>query len=127
MKISGINVTSCNSTFIINFFIDAMAYRGDLIGCTVKFDKKEDGKVPIVFTLNGKQITQDKILMEYNPSEKSLYPFIGMGHTGIRVLAKVSIPLKQCDCLNWHGPFGRIFTNTNHNVKQSRDGNLFRK
>ncbi|KAJ7393952.1 hypothetical protein OS493_003621 [Desmophyllum pertusum] len=68
---------------------DAMAYRGDLIGCTVKFDKKEDGKVPIVFTLNGKQITQDKILMEYNPSEKSLYPFIGMGHTGIRVLAKM--------------------------------------
>ncbi|KAJ7393955.1 hypothetical protein OS493_003624 [Desmophyllum pertusum] len=68
---------------------DAMAYRGDLIGCTVKFDKKEDGKVPIVFTLNGKQITQDKILIEYNPSKKSLYPFIGMGHTGIRVLAKM--------------------------------------
>jgi len=67
-----------------------MAHRGDLIGCTVMFDELKDGKVPIQFTLNGKQITQDKILMEYNPAEKSLYPFIGMGHTGIRVMAKVS-------------------------------------
>jgi len=67
-----------------------MAYRGDLIGCTVMFNELEDDKVPIKFTLNGKQITQDKILIEYNPAAKSLYPFIGMGHTGIRVLAKVS-------------------------------------
>ena len=54
------------------------------------FQELKDGKVPIQFTLNGKQITQDKILIEYNPAEKSLYPFIGMGHPGIRVLAKVS-------------------------------------
>ena len=67
-----------------------MAFRGDLIGCTVMFNELKDGKVPIQFTLNGKQITQDKILIEYNPAKKSLYPFIGMGHTGIRVLAKVS-------------------------------------
>lgn len=72
-----------------------MAYRGDLIGCTVKFDEEKDGKVPIVFTLNGKQITQDKILIEYQPSKKSLYPFISMGHTGIRVLAKVSAFCKR--------------------------------
>ena len=70
-----------------------MAYRGDLVGCTVMFKEKKDGKVPIVFTLNGKQITQDKILIEYNPSENSPYPFMSMGHTGIRVLAKVSISL----------------------------------
>lgn len=68
-----------------------MAYRGDLIGCTIMFQELKDGKVPIQITLNGKQITQDKILIEYNPPEKSLYPFISMGQTGIRVLAKVSI------------------------------------
>jgi len=67
-----------------------MAYRGDLIGCTVMFDELKEGKVPIQFTLNGRQITQDKISIEYNPAEKWLYPFIGMGNTGIRVLAKVS-------------------------------------
>lgn len=67
----------------------AMAYRGDLIGCTIMFQELKDGKVPIQITLNGKQITQDKILIEYNPPEKSLYPFISMGQTGIRVLAKL--------------------------------------
>ena len=70
-----------------------MAYRGDLIGCTVKFEMAADGKVPIVFTLNGKQISQEQILMQYNPRMKLLYPYIGMGNKGIRVLAKVSISL----------------------------------
>ena len=74
-----------------NFIADAMAYRGDLIGCTVKFDLAKDGKVPIVFSLNGKQITQDEILMEYSQNEKFLYPYIGMGDAAIRVLSKVSI------------------------------------
>ena len=73
------------------FFVDAMAYRGDLIGCTVKFDSAKDGKVPIVFSLNGRQIVQDEITMEYVPNEKSLYPYIGIGHAGMRVLAKVSV------------------------------------
>jgi len=74
------------------FFADAMAYRGDLIGCTVKFELAKDGKVPIVFYLNGRQITEheNEILMEYTHNGK-LYPYIGMGHTGLRVLAKVSI------------------------------------
>ena len=69
-----------------------MAYRGDLIGCTVKFELAKDGKVPIVFYLNGRQITEDEneILMEYTHNGK-LYPYIGMGHTGLRVLAKVSL------------------------------------
>lgn len=58
-----------------------MAYRGDLISCTVNFELARDGKVPIVFSLNGRQITQN---------EESLYPYVGMGQTGIRVLAKVS-------------------------------------
>ena len=72
------------------FFAGAMAYRGDLIGCTVKFELAKDRKVPILFYLNGRQITEDEILMEYTHNGK-LYPYIGMGHTGLRVLAKVSV------------------------------------
>ena len=71
------------------FFAGAMAYRGDLIGCTVKFELAKDRKVPILFYLNGRQITEDEILMEYTHNGK-LYPYIGMGHTGLRVLAKVN-------------------------------------
>ena len=48
-----------------------------------------DDKVQIVFTLNGRQITQDEIFMEYDPFKK-LYPYTCMGHTGMKVLAKVS-------------------------------------
>ena len=43
-----------------------------------------------MFSLNGRQITQNEILMDYTQNEEFLYPHIGMGHTGIRVLAKVS-------------------------------------
>ena len=66
-----------------------MAYRGDLIGCTVNFDMAKDGKVPIVFSLNGRQITQNEIQIDYIPNEKSLYPYISIGNEGIRVLAMV--------------------------------------
>ena len=69
--------------------IDAMAYRGDLIGCTIRFEKETDGKVPVVFTLNGRRITEDEIWIDYTPGGKEMYPYIGMGHQGIRVLAKV--------------------------------------
>ena len=72
-----------------NIFVDAMAYRGDLIRCTVNFDMAKDGKVPIVSSLNGRQITQNEIEIDYIPNEKSLYPYIGIGHEGIRVLAMV--------------------------------------
>ena len=67
-----------------------MAYRGDVISCTVKFELARDGKVPIVFSLNGRQITLNDIFMDYTQNEEFLYPYIGMGHKGIRVLAKVS-------------------------------------
>ena len=66
-----------------------MAYRGDLIGCTVRSDNR--GKVSVVFSLNGKQITQEQTLID-NPDQKSLYPYIGMAHKGISVLAKVLQP-----------------------------------
>ena len=68
-----------------------MAQRGDLIGCTVRFDLAEDGKVPVVFSLNGRQMTENEISMDYTHEEKFLYPYIGMGYPGLRVLAKVSI------------------------------------
>lgn len=68
-----------------------MAHRGDLIGCTVRFDLAKDGKVPVVFSLNGRQMTQNEISMDYTHNEKFLYPYIGMGYPGLRVLAKVSI------------------------------------
>ena len=68
---------------------DAMAYRGDLIGCTIKFERVMNGRVAVVFTLNGRQITEDEIWIDYTPGGKPIYPYIGMGHKGIRVLAKV--------------------------------------
>ena len=68
---------------------DAMAYRGDLIGCTIKFEGITNGQVPVVFTLNGRRITQDEIWIDYTPGGKLMYPYIAMGHQGIRVLAKV--------------------------------------
>lgn len=64
-----------------------MAYRGDSIVCSVEYGKLKDGKVPVIFTLNGALIYE--FMMEYEMGKKELYPFIGMGHKGIRVLAKV--------------------------------------
>ena len=72
------------------YVLDAMAYKGDLIGCTVKFDLAVEGKVLVMFSLNGKQITQEEISV-HNPDRKPLYPYIGMAYKGIRVLAKVGV------------------------------------
>ena len=36
-------------------------------------------------------MTQNEISMDYTHNEKFLYPYIGMGYPGLRVLAKVSI------------------------------------
>lgn len=73
----------------LRLYTDAMAYRGDLIGCTIKFEGITNGQVPVVFTLNGRRITQDEIWIDYTPGGKLMYPYIAMGHQGIRVLAKV--------------------------------------
>ena len=65
-----------------------MAYRGDLIVCLVEFSKiDKESRVPIIFTLNGTLIHEAKI--KYEEKKKELYPFIGMCHKGMRVLAKV--------------------------------------
>ena len=92
MSLDIVNVALISLTTINcrNFFADAMAYRGDLISCTVKFDLAKNGKVPIVFYLNGRPINENNISMKYTGRE-NLYPYIGMGHKGIRVLAKVRI------------------------------------
>ncbi|KAJ7379860.1 hypothetical protein OS493_012612 [Desmophyllum pertusum] len=59
----------------------AVARRGDRIRCTVMIENKReiDGKVPVVFTLNGKKIImengEEQIFMD---ADKPLYPFIAM-------------------------------------------------
>ncbi|KAJ7358638.1 hypothetical protein OS493_022070 [Desmophyllum pertusum] len=69
----------------------AMARRGDRIRCTVMFENKRerDGKVPVVFTLNGKKIImkegEDQIFMD---ADKPLYPCISMTD-GCSVLVKM--------------------------------------
>ena len=63
-------------------------YRGDLIGCRAGFDEILEGKIPIIFSLNGQTVAQ--ILMDLGSEKFDLFPFVGMKHAGIRVLAKVS-------------------------------------
>lgn len=72
------------------FISDAMAERGDLIGCTVLFEMAENGEVPISFTLNGKPITQARVSIRIFQEDSLLFPFVSMGHEGVAVSAKVS-------------------------------------
>lgn len=67
-----------------------MALQDDSIACIVECSKFENGRVPVVFTLNGEIIYESS--MKYEKGKRELYPFIGMGHKGIRVLAKVREP-----------------------------------
>lgn len=66
-----------------------VVYRGDLIGCWADFDEASNDQIPIHFTLNGHKVAQVLISMEADKSD--LFPFVGMKHKGIRVLAKVSV------------------------------------
>ena len=106
-----------------NIFSDAMAYRGDLISCTVKFESAREGRVPIVFSLNGRQITQNEILMYYTRNGGFLYPYIGMGHTGIRVLAKVSTRFGIKEVAVIYYTVKSIFTINDNN---NSNGNYFK-
>lgn len=65
----------------------AMAHRGDLITCEVDFDNQRNSSIPILFSLNGKEVAHT--LMEYTAGQTKLYPFISLGYEGIRVLAKM--------------------------------------
>lgn len=62
-------------------------YRGDLIGCTASFDEEQEGKIPIIFSLNGQVVAQ--ISLKLGSDKPDIFPFVGMKHKGIRVLAKV--------------------------------------
>lgn len=76
----------------------AMAFRGDLIRCTVvfkdekKIEDKEEVRVPVVFTLNDKRITPEgqegELFTHYNPNGRGLFPYIGMRDKGCSVLVK---------------------------------------
>ena len=76
-----------------------MAFRGDLIRCTVVFkdaEKINDEKVrvPVVFTLNDKKIISEgqggELFTHYNPNGQGLFPYISMADKGCSVLAKVT-------------------------------------
>jgi len=77
------------------YIVDAVAYRGDVIGCSVEFgDEESPVEVEIVFTLNGKPITSDKIRMpnvlDYRGGFSiKVYPYVCMTTCGTTVLAKV--------------------------------------
>lgn len=72
---------------IFLYVVGAMAYRGDLIACEVDFDSQTNSFIPILFSLNGKEVARTR--MKYTAGQTKLYPFISLGHEGIRVLAKV--------------------------------------
>ena len=67
--------------------LDAMAYRGDLVSCEVDFDGAKQGRVPVVFSLNGREVARASI--QYTAGQTSLFPYVAMGYEGIRVLANV--------------------------------------
>ena len=83
------------------FFSDAMAYRGDLIGCEIKFSERDqNGAVPVIFTLNSRElVAKGEMKIKTTEKNKDIYPFIGLGHTGIQVLAKVKHFLTLLSCL----------------------------
>ena len=67
---------------------DAMAYRGDRVGCRVIFKQETEFDVPVSFTLNGREVGRTSV-----ESGRPLYPCIGMGYEGISVLFAVSIEM----------------------------------
>ena len=73
--------------FFVSLLTGAMAHRGDLIACEVDFDNQRNSSIPIVFSLNGKEVA--RTLMKDTAGRTELYPFISLGYEGIRVLAKV--------------------------------------
>ena len=66
--------------------LGAMAYRGDLIACEVDFSGVLEGKVSVLFSLNGREVVRSSV--EYTEGNK-LFPFVSLGSEGITVLTKV--------------------------------------
>ena len=68
--------------------LGAMAYRGDLIACEVDFSGVLEGKVSVLFSLNGRKVARSSV--EYTEGNK-LFPFVSLGFEGITVLTKVCL------------------------------------
>nr|XP_058955812.1 uncharacterized protein LOC131783081 [Pocillopora verrucosa] len=66
-----------------------MAYRGDLIACEVDFSGVLEGKVSVLFFLNGREVVRSSV--EYTEGNK-LFPFVSLGSEGITVLTKMCHP-----------------------------------
>jgi len=66
-----------------------MADRGDFIGCTVMFQMAEKGIFPIIFTINGRPITNVLFCIASDQEDLKLFPFVSMGHEGVVVAARV--------------------------------------
>ncbi|CAH3162463.1 unnamed protein product [Pocillopora meandrina] len=67
----------------------AMAYRGDLIACEVDFSGVLEGKVSVLFSLNGREVVRSSV--GYAEGNK-LFPFVSLGSEGITVLTKMCHP-----------------------------------
>ncbi|XP_022792221.1 uncharacterized protein LOC111331379 [Stylophora pistillata] len=63
-----------------------MAYRGDLIACEVDFENVSKGEIPVLFSLNGKEVARSS--MKYTLGQE-LFPFVSLGYEGITVLTKM--------------------------------------
>ena len=85
--------------------LGAMAYRADLIACEVDFRGVPEGKVSVLFFLNGIKIARSSV--QYTEGNK-LFPFVSLGFEGITVLTKVCSSLcnfNVCDHLQTIQPF----------------------
>ena len=85
--------------------LGAMAYRGDLIACEVDFREVPEGKVSVLFFLNGIKIARSSV--EYTEGNK-LFPFVSLGFEGITLLTKVCSSLcnfNVCEHLQTIQPF----------------------
>ncbi|PFX16404.1 hypothetical protein AWC38_SpisGene19326 [Stylophora pistillata] len=63
-----------------------MAHRGDLIACEVDFEGVHDGRIPVLFFLNGKEVARSSL--KYTSGQK-LIPSVALAAKGITVLAKM--------------------------------------
>jgi hypothetical protein len=67
-----------------------MAYRGDLIGCEILYDKQDNDQLPVSFTLNGGVIGEATLDLQSEHSTADLFhAFVGIGFERISLLFRV--------------------------------------
>lgn len=83
--------------------LGAMAYRGDLIACEVDFQGVHEGRIPVFFFLNGREV--GRCLLEYTSGQK-LIPFVALANEGITLLTKMchrdGVPSNQVTVKDLH-------------------------